>query len=129
MSYANIDITATLEKGERLASKLPTPKGYNLLAVKPKIEEKTAGGILKPNAHLLSEERGAVACLVLSMGDMAYSDEARFPTGPWCAVGDFILVGAYRGQRFQIDNEEFILLTDDMVIATIDDPRGIGRVW
>jgi co-chaperonin GroES (HSP10) len=129
MGFANIDTDKTFEKGESLAGRLPMPVGYKLLAIKPKIEEKTEGGIIKTTDVIRKEEAGAVVCLVLKMGDLAYKDEGRFPTGPWCKEGDFILIGAYRGSRFSVDGEEFILLNDDMVEGVVEDPRGIGRVW
>ena len=129
MSIANIDTDKTLEKGEELASRLPKPVGYQLLVIKPKIEDKTEGGILKPQEFIRKEESGSVVGLVLEVGDMAYSDTARFPTGPWCKKGDFVLIGAYRGQRFTVDGEEFVIIHDDMVLATVGDPRGINRAY
>jgi co-chaperonin GroES (HSP10) len=129
MSYANIDTERTLEKGESLSARLPEPVGYKILAIKPKIEEQTEGGIIKPQDSLRKEEQGAVVCLVLKLGSLAYKDTTRFPDGPWCKEGDFILLGAYRGSRFAVDGEEFILLNDDMVEGVVTDPRGIGRVW
>lgn len=128
MSYDDIDTSKTLELGEKLSSRVPNPTGYKILAIKPKIEEKTEGGIIKSATHLKREEQGAVVCLVLKLGDLAYKDEVKFPTGPWCKEGDFILLGAYRGSRFSIDGEEFIILNDDMVEGVVEDPRGINRV-
>lgn len=129
MSYNDIDTEKTLEVGAKLSDRMPNPVGYQILAIKPKIEDRTEGGIIKPNEFLRREEAGAVVCLVLKVGDMAYKDESRFPTGPWCKEGDFILIGAYRGSRFSVDGEEFILLNDDMVQATVSDPRGINRAY
>jgi len=129
MGYANIDTVRTLEKGSELEKRLPNPVGFKLLAIKPTIEEVSEGGIIKPKEALRREEAGAVVCLVLKVGDLAYKDTARFPTGPWCKEGDFILIGAYRGSRFSVDGDEFILLNDDMVEGVVEDPRGIGRVW
>lgn len=129
MSVTNIDMDKTLEKGNELASRLPKPVGYQVLVIKPKIEDKTEGGILKPQEFIRKEETGSVVGLVLEVGDMAYSDTSRFPTGPWCKKGDFVLIGAYRGQRFTVDGEEFVIIHDDMVLATVDDPRGINRAY
>ena len=129
MSIANIDTGKTLDRVKELALRLPKPVGYQLLVIKPKIEDKTEGGILKPQEFIRKEESGSVVGLVLEVGDMAYSDTARFPTGPWCKKGDFVLIGAYRGQRFTVDGEEFVIIHDDMVLATVDDPRGINRAY
>jgi co-chaperonin GroES (HSP10) len=129
MTAANIDTEQTKVDAAELSSRLPNPVGYQILAVKPTIEEKTAGGIIKPPEFLHKESAGAVVALVIKLGDLAYRDEEKFPTGPWCKEGDFILIGAYRGSRFSVDGKEFIILNDDMVLGTVDDPRGVGRAF
>lgn len=129
MSLGNIDVNETKETAENLASRLPDPVGYKLLLVKPKIEATTESGIIKPEEFIKKEQAGAVVCLVLKVGDMAYKDEEKFPTGPWCKEGDFVLIGAYRGSRFSVDGEEFIIVNDDMIEGTVQDPRGIGRAY
>jgi co-chaperonin GroES (HSP10) len=61
------------------------------------------------------------------MGDMAYSDKDRFPTGPWCKEGDFVLVRAYSGTRLKIHGTEWRIINDDTVEAIVEDPRGLYR--
>ena len=43
------------------------------------------------------EERGytTVTALVLKMGPDCYTDEKRYPKGPWCKKGDWIIFGRY----------------------------------
>jgi co-chaperonin GroES (HSP10) len=60
---------------------------------------------------------------------MCYADKEKFPTGPWCKEGDFVLVRAYSGSRFSVDGKEFIILNDDQIEGTVLDPRGIGRAY
>ena len=127
--HANVDVAATLKKAEELGDKLPTPVGYQMLVIKPKIEEKTEGGIIKPTDFLRKEEAGSVLGLVLKMGDLAYYDKEKFPSGPWCKVHDFVLIGAYRGSRFSVDGEEFTIINDDMILGTIKDPSGVNRAY
>lgn len=129
MSVANIDVTKTVETSDKLAAQLPDPVGYKILVVKPEIEEKTEGGILKPSEFLRKEEAGAVIGFVIKMGDLAYKDEEKFPTGPWCKVGDFVLLRAYSGSRFSINGKEFIMVNDDQIEGTVLDPRGVGRAY
>ena len=57
-----------------------------------------------------------------------YSDKARFPNGPWCKVGDFILARPNSGTRLKIHGREFRLINDDSVEGIVEDPRGITRV-
>jgi co-chaperonin GroES (HSP10) len=128
-NIGNIDTEATIESGEKLAERLPDPVGYKLLLIKPKVVDKTESGIEMPDAFKKKEEAGAVVCMVLKTGPIAYKDTVKFPTGPWCEVGDFVLIGAYRGSRFSVDGEEFILVNDDMIEGTVSDPRGIGRAY
>lgn len=129
LSAANIDVTKTKETSEHLATQLPNPVGYKILVVKPEIEEKTEGGILKPKDFLRKEEAGAVVGFVLKIGDLAYADKERFPTGPWCKEGDFVLIGAYRGSRFSVNGKEFVMINDDMIEGVVADPRGINRAY
>lgn len=127
--HNNVDVAATLKKAEELGDKLPDPVGYQMLVIKPKIEEVTAGGIIKPTDFLRKEEAGSVLGLVLKMGNLAYYDKDKFPSGPWCKVHDFVLIGAYRGSRFSVDGEEFTIINDDMILGTIKDPSGINRAY
>ena len=66
---------------------------------------------------------------MLKVGDLAYRDEEKFPTGPWCKEGDFVLIGAYRGSRFSVNGKEFVMINDDMVEGVVADPRGINRAY
>lgn len=107
---------------------MPVPCGYNLLCAVPKADEKYEGsGLLKPDTQKHIEEHSTVVLFVMAMGPQAYADKERFPDGPYCKEGDFILVRAYSGTRFKIDGNEFRILADDKVEAVIDDPRGITR--
>jgi len=129
MSVADIDTDKTLDVAEELSDRLPMPIGYKMLVIKPEIEEKSAGGIIKPHEFLRKEEAGAVVGLVLKQGDLCYKDKEKFPTGAWCKEGDFVLIGAYRGSRFSVDGKEFIIINDDMIEGVVADPRGINRAY
>lgn len=129
MSVADIDTDKTLNIAEELTDRLPVPIGYKMLVIKPEIEEKSAGGIIKPHEFLRKEEAGAVVGLVLKQGDLCYKDKDKFPTGAWCKEGDFVLIGAYRGSRFSVDGKEFIIINDDMIEGVVADPRGINRAY
>jgi co-chaperonin GroES (HSP10) len=65
----------------------------------------------------------------LKQGPLCYKDESKFPTGPWCKEGDFVLLRAYSGSRFSCDGKEFIIVNDDMIEGTVEDPRGLGRAY
>jgi co-chaperonin GroES (HSP10) len=112
---------------ERSARQLPKPCGYQVLVALPEVEEKFSSGIVKADKTREIEEVSSVIGFVMDMGADAYKDEKKFPNGPWCKQGDFILMGAFRGTRFKIHGKEFRLLADDEVLAVTEDPRGYTR--
>jgi co-chaperonin GroES (HSP10) len=91
------------------------------------MEEEYAGGILKAESTVKVEEQTTVVLFVVKMGPDAYKDTNRFPSGPWCKVGDFVLVRPYSGTRVVIHGKEFRIINDDTVEGIVDDPRGIRR--
>jgi co-chaperonin GroES (HSP10) len=112
---------------EERGLQLPEPKGYRILCAIPQVEETFKGGILKSDQTRNIEEHSTVVLFVLKLGDTAYKDETRFPTGPWCKEGDFILTRAYVGTRFKIHGREFRIINDDTVEGVVQDPRGYSR--
>ena len=111
---------------------LPIPKGYKLLIALPKLDERFENSsIVRPDQLAKKEETATVVGLVLKMGSLAFKDEEKFPDGPWCQEGDFILMRAYSGTRFKISTkdaeQEFRLINDDMVEAVVTEPRAITR--
>ena len=112
---------------DKVASQLPKPSGYKILIALPNPEEKTEGGILKASQTLESEEIGSIVGFVISMGPDAYKSTDRFPSGPYCKEGDFILVRPNAGTRLVIHGREFRIINDDSVEAVVQDPRGITR--
>jgi chaperonin GroES len=107
--------------------KLPDPTGYRVLIAAIKVQDKTQGGVILPDDLKNREQTASVVGLVLKLGPDAYKDEKKFPNGAYCKEGDFVLFSAYSGTRFTIDGEEFRLMNDDTIEATISDPRGYRR--
>jgi len=123
---SNIDVDATKEQAEK-AKLLPEPKGYRILCAVPQVEEEYEGGLIKADETKKVEEQTTVVLFVIKMGDLCYADKERFPTGPWCKEGDFVLTRPYSGTRVVIHGREFRIINDDTVEAVVDDPRGIRR--
>ena len=123
---SNIDVEATKEQAEK-AKLLPEPKGFRILCAVPNVEEEYEGGIVKAQDTVRVEEQTTVVLFVIKMGDLAYKDKDRFPTGPWCKEGDFVLTRPYSGTRVVIHGREFRIINDDTVEAVVEDPRGIRR--
>jgi chaperonin GroES len=112
---------------EVLKAKLPEPVGYKLLIAVPELSEKTEGGVYMPDSLKQAEETASIIGYVLKVGSVAYSDPARFPDGPWCKAGDFIIFRSYSGTRFKVMGKEFRIINDDTVEAVVEDPRGYSR--
>jgi len=108
--------------------RLPKPQGWKLLIALPKADSKTEGGIYKPQDVLNYEEVGSIVGLVLKMGDLAFKDQKKFPSGKWCHPGDYIIMRSYSGTRIQVGSQEFRLINDDTVEAIVDDPRGVMKI-
>lgn len=119
--------TVLPETAEEKAKQLPVPTTYHLLCALPEVEEKTEGGILKSAQSIHYEEVLSPVLFVIGIGPDAYKDEKRFPSGPSCKVGDFVLVRPNTGTRVKIHGREFRIITDDSVEAVVADPRGIKR--
>lgn len=124
-----VDLTALLEKSdEDKARQLPDPTGYRILCAIPEVEKEHEGsGILKADATINYEEKLATVLFVVSLGPDCYLDKDRYPTGPWCKKGDFIIVRPNSGTRLLIHGREFRLINDDSVESIVQDPRGIKR--
>tara|TARA_Y100000004_G_scaffold185067_1_gene234774 strand:- start:1458 stop:1874 length:417 start_codon:yes stop_codon:yes gene_type:complete len=124
-----VGVQALAEEGDEknFASQLPEPKGYKLLIALPEIEEKTEGGIIKSAQTQHEESISTIVGWVMSMGPDAYANFSRFPSGPYCQVGDWVLFRAFSGTRIKIHGKEFRLINDDTVEAVVEDPRGVER--
>ena len=112
---------------QSVLDRIPTPTGWRIAILPYRGPEKTKGGIVLSDETQRRTQLATICGYVLKLGDLAYKDDAKFPTGPWCKEGDFVLVRTYSGTRFKIFGKEFRLLNDDQVDAVVQDPRGLTR--
>lgn len=119
--------TTLPETAEEKARQIPDPSSYHLLCVLPEIDEEYESGLIKAGQTMHFEEVLSPVLFVVKMGPDAYKDEKRFPSGPSCKVGDFVLVRPNTGTRIKIHGKEFRIINDDSVEAVVQDPRGISR--
>jgi len=126
-----VDLAPLLNKNaEQKAKQLPDPKTFHLLCVVPEAMEEYAeseAGLLKDSKTMHYEEVLTPVLFVVKLGPDAYADKARFPSGPSCKAGDFIIVRPNSGTRLKIHGREFRIINDDSVEAVVEDPRGITR--
>tara|TARA_R100001510_G_scaffold8258_1_gene6363 strand:+ start:437 stop:805 length:369 start_codon:yes stop_codon:yes gene_type:complete len=113
---------------EELEAQLPVPVGYRVLVALPQIEETFDGtDLLKTDTTKSQEYVMSIIGLVMDMGEQAYNDSERFPTGPWCKQGDYVMFRANSGTRFKVGDVEYRLMNDDSIEAVVSDPRGVTR--
>lgn len=109
------------------AKKVPDPTGYRLLIALPEVKEQTDGGIYVPDERRDAESVATIVGFVAKMGPEAYANKERFPSGPWCEEGDWIVMRAYSGTRIRVHGQEFRIINDDSVEAVIENPMGVAR--
>lgn len=119
------EVEALSEKKDSL--RMPQPTGFKLLIALPKVKDTTKGGVFIPDRLKEMEATASIIGFVLKVGPDAYKSVEKFPTGPWCKEGDFVMFRSYSGTRFKVDGQEFRLINDDTVEAVVDDPRGYER--
>ena len=104
---------------------LPKPVGYRILVRPYQPKQKTKGGLYLTEKTLETQQLTTVVGLVVKMGDLCYKDREKFPTGPWCELGRFVVYGRYSGARFKTKYGEHRILNDDEIIGTINKPEDI----
>ena len=106
-------------------SKIPQPTGWRLLVLPFKMNEKTKGGVIINESTLERQQVASQCGNVLAMGSECYKDKERYPTGPWCKVGDWVVFARYAGSRINIEGGEVRLLNEDEILATVKDPEDL----
>ena len=124
-----VDLSGILNtSAEEKARQVPDPSTYHILCVLPEIEEEYGDtGLVKAGQTMHYEELLSPVLFVVKLGPDAFKDEKRFPSGPSCKAGDFVLVRPNTGTRIKIHGKEFRLINDDSVEGVVQDPRGISR--
>ena len=121
------EVDPEFESAEQKAKSLPYPRGWRLLCALVDATEKYDSGLLKADNTKKAEELTSPVLFVVDMGPTAYDPE-KFPEGPWCQKGDFVITRPYSGTRIKIHGKEFRLINDDQVEAVVEDPRGITHI-
>jgi chaperonin GroES len=111
--------------GGSLLERMPSPTGWRLLILPYRGKGKTDGGIYLPDKVLEEQNVSTQVGYVLKVGDLAYKDPDKFPVGPWCEQGDWVMFARYAGSRFKIDGGEVRILNDDEILAKIQEPEDI----
>jgi len=109
-------------------ARLPQPVGWRLLVLPYRGQAKSKGDVYLPDEYVERQSLASVVAYVLAVGPDAYADKNKFPAGPWCKKGQWVMIGRYAGARFKIEGGEVRIINDDEVIATIADPTDVLNV-
>jgi co-chaperonin GroES (HSP10) len=123
----DLKVVGEAEPIPRTATQLPTPSGYRILCAVPEVEAKFESGLFKADQTKHFEELLSTVLFVVKLGPDCYADPTRFPSGPWCKEGDFVLVRPHAGTKVSIHGKNFRIVNDDSVEAVVEDPRGYKR--
>ena len=111
--------------GGTLLERMPDPTGWRLLILPYRGKGKTEGGVYLPNKVVEEQTVSTQVGYVLKVGPLAYNDPEKFPSGPWCEQGEWVMFARYAGSRFKIDGGEVRILNDDEILARINEPEDI----
>ena len=130
LASAYVDVTTDKKLdpeaiGGSLLERMPEPTGWRLLILPYRGKGKTDGGIYLPDKVVEENTVSTQVGYVLKVGELAYKDSEKFPFGPWCEQGDWVMFARYAGSRFRIDGGEVRILNDDEILARIKEPEDI----
>jgi co-chaperonin GroES (HSP10) len=110
------------------------PAGY-LVAVKIYIrpeelktitqDDGTEVTLYLPDTVRAEDKYSSVSALVCAVGPEAYQGEKFERSGPWCKVGDWILIPRYESTMVSYRGVAMALLPDDRVMAVITGPEDV----
>ena len=91
--------------------------------------EKTKGGLYLTDKAVEEQQLTTNVGMILSMGTDAYADKDKFPNGPWCKKGDWVVFARYAGSRVKIEGGEIRILNDDEILAKLKDPKDVLTIY
>ena len=92
------------------------PLGNRVLAQRLEQEEKMKGGIILPDSAKKKQETAKI----IAVGSGKLLDDGKILPIP-VKVGDTILMDKYSAQEVTVDDEEFLILKADDIIAIIEE--------
>jgi co-chaperonin GroES (HSP10) len=129
MGSQPLDFTNPVKEAVLTDENMPVPVGYHLLIAMPKVAETFGDSeLIKAGTTMHHESILSMVGLVLDMGQQAYSDKDRFPTGPWCKAGDYVMFRANSGTRFRVGGQELRIMNDDSIEAIVSNPNAISNI-
>lgn len=116
------------DKGPAM-ERVPQATGWRMVILPYQGVEKTKGGLLLTDKAIEEQQLTTNVGLILSMGSDAYADKNKFPNGPWCEKGDWVVFAKYAGSRVRIEGGEIRILNDDEILAKLKDPKDVLTIY
>lgn len=104
------------------------PLGSRVLVQIRTPETRSRGGIILSEDSKDTQLWNTTVAKVIAMGPLSFhnrNNQTLWPEGAWCAVGDFVRVPRYGGDRWKVENAYFILINDLDILALVTDPLSI----
>ena len=108
---------------------LPELPGFHVLIRPVSVKSQTKGGILLPDSTKEDMAYLTTVGKVIVLGDLAYMDKDKFPSGAWCNVGDYVCYGKHTGTKLFYKGVRFILLFDDQITMKVEDPKDLDPTF
>ena len=108
---------------------LPALPGFHVLIRPVSVKSLTKGGIIIPDSTKDDMSYLTTIGKVLSLGDLAYADTEKFPTGAWCKEGDYVCYGKHAGTKLFYKGVRLILLFDDQIMLRVEDPTDLDPTF
>ena len=105
--------TATKKKSTRRIKLQPL--GDRVVVEREASEEVTAGGIVLPDSAKDKPARGTI----VSVGDGRLLEDGTRGQMQ-VAVGDRVIFNSYAGESFEVEDDEFLLMREDDILAVIE---------
>ena len=91
------------------------PLNDKIVVERLEADEKTAGGIILPDTAKEKPKQGKI----ISVGDGKLLDDGKRAAFQ-VKIGDRILFTSYAGNEVTVDGQEYLIMTEDDVLAVVD---------
>ena len=129
---SNIDIEQTLAEAFPVVDPLMAPYGARVLIQLRAVKEKvTSAGIYIPEDTKETEKWNTMIGKVIALGPLAFKNRETmqpWAEGVWAAVGDFVRVPKWGGDRWEIDFNDDKGTQGRALFTFFNDHEIIGKV-
>jgi co-chaperonin GroES (HSP10) len=84
--------------------------------------------LYRPISMQAEEKYQSCSALVCALGPEAYNGEKFSDSGPWCKVGDWVMIPRYEATAVSYRGVAVALIPDDRIMAVITDPTDVKSV-